>query len=165
MPHRQTLSPDQQKYFMQQAIESARQGVAAGHGGPFGACVVRNGELIACAHNTVIRDNDPSAHAEVNAIRQACRTQGKVWIDDCILFATCQPCPMCFSAIYWARIAAVYYGCTEDVAATVGFIDADLVGQMQTPDADRRIPFAGQVLADDCAALFAEWQRTNAPLY
>ena len=109
--------------FMKLAVEEARNGVADGHGGPFGAVVVKDDKVIASAHNMVLANNDPSAHAEIQAIRKACEVLGTPMIPDCEIYSSCEPCPMCLSAIMWARIPTVYYGCTKEDAGKIGFID------------------------------------------
>ena len=114
--------------FMKAAIEMAEQGMNAGHGGPFGAAVVQvhaNGtkELISCEHNRVLQTNDPTMHAEVAAIRAACEKLGRFSLHDCVIYSTCMPCPMCMSAIMWAKIPWLYYGAGMDDAAEVGFDD------------------------------------------
>lgn len=109
---------------MKLAVEEAQKGIADGHGGPFGAVVVKDGKVIASAHNRVLAENDPSAHAEIQAIREACRILGKPIIPECEIYSSCEPCPMCLSAIMWARIPIVYYGCTKEDAKKIGFIDA-----------------------------------------
>ncbi len=110
--------------FMKLAVEEARKGVDSGHGGPFGAVIVKDGEIIASAHNMVLINNDPSAHAEIQAIKKACEVLGKPVIPECEIYSSCEPCPMCLSAILWARIPTVYYGCTKKDAENAGFIDA-----------------------------------------
>lgn len=110
--------------FMQAAIDESKKGVRNNHGGPFGAVIVRSGKIVAKAHNTVLLSKDPTSHAEINAIRQASRKRGSFDLSGCELYTTCEPCPMCLAAIYWARIDKMYYGCTRDDAAKIGFDDA-----------------------------------------
>lgn len=110
--------------WMRQAIGEALKGMEANEGGPFGAVIVRNDELIAAAHNRVLASNDPTAHAEINAIRTASATLGRFDLSDCVLYTSCYPCPMCMGAILWARIPTVYYGATDADAAEGGFDDA-----------------------------------------
>ncbi|MCL2711564.1 MAG: nucleoside deaminase, partial [Planctomycetaceae bacterium] len=109
--------------FMQIAVEAARKGMAAGMGGPFGAVVVRDGEVVAVAHNEVLGTNDPTAHAEIVAIRKATATLGRFDLSDCTLYSTCEPCPMCLSAIHWAGIRTLYFGADRHDAAGGGFDD------------------------------------------
>lgn len=109
--------------FMKIAVEEAFQGMKNNDGGPFGAVIVKDGEIIARAHNEVIGTNDPTAHAEVNAIRKATRVLGRFDLSDCEIYSSCEPCPMCFAAIHWAKIKKLYYGCTREDAANIDFDD------------------------------------------
>lgn len=106
--------------FMQLAIDKAREGIESGQS-PFGACITRDGKLVSAAHNTVWRDGDSTAHAEVNAIREACRGLGTIDLNGCTLYTTCEPCPMCFSAAHWAGIGRIVFGAGIDDAAVAGF--------------------------------------------
>jgi len=143
--------------FMEPAIVQAQRGMDAGHGGPFGACIVKDRQVLACCANTVLKDNDPTAHAEINAIRAAAKKLGHYWLTDCILFSTSLPCPMCTAAIYWARLSAVYYGCDDSSAAEAGFADGHVLQELHKPLQTRRIPFTGQILSDRCEQLFKHW--------
>lgn len=109
--------------WMKKAYDEAMKGMNAGEGGPFGAAIVKDGELIALQHNRVLCTNDPTAHAEVNSIREASQKLGRFDLSDCILYTTCYPCPMCLGAILWARIPLVYFGATDADAAAGGFDD------------------------------------------
>jgi guanine deaminase len=109
--------------FMKEAVEEALKGVRENHGGPFGAVIVKNGEIISKAHNEVIKNNDPTDHAEMMAIREASKKLERFDLSDCELYTSCEPCPMCFAAIHWAKIKKVYYGCTRKDAASIGFDD------------------------------------------
>ena len=113
------------------AIDEAMKGVALNHGGPFGAVVVHNGAVLAAGHNNVVALSDPTAHAEVNAIRAACRKLGRFDLSDCELYTTCEPCPMCYAAAWWARIPTIYYGCSRDDAAAIGFDDAAIYDDLE----------------------------------
>ena len=142
--------------FMQEAIHLAEQGVRANRGGPFGCVVVRQGKVVARGNNQVTSTNDPTAHAEVTAIREACRTLGTFQLADCELYTSCEPCPMCLAAIYWARIPTVYYGNTRADAAAIGFDDDFIYGQIPLPPGERTVkmePF----LRDAAQGAFAEW--------
>src|SRR5882762_6295882 len=110
--------------FMQEAIHLAEEGLRAKHGGPFGCVIVRRGEIVARGNNCVTSTNDPTAHAEVTAIREACRHLGTFQLSDCELYTSCEPCPMCLGAIYWARPARVFYAGVAADAANAGFDDA-----------------------------------------
>ena len=105
------------------AVEEAKIGVAAGHGGPFGAVIVHNGEVIARGHNRVIETNDPTAHAEICVIREASRRLGRFDLSDCEIYSSCEPCPMCFAAVHWAKMKKLYFGCTREDAADIDFDD------------------------------------------
>jgi len=118
---------------MNRAVSEARQGVDEGHGGPFGAVVVREGRLLGAGHNEVLLRNDPTAHAEILAIRRACAEIGTPHLDGCDLYTTCEPCPMCLAAIHWARIARVVYAETRESARTIGFDDAKFFEAMEKP--------------------------------
>lgn len=109
--------------FMEIAIEEALSGMKSNAGGPFGAVIVRNGEIISRAHNEVVKTNDPTAHAEVTAIRKASSALGKFDLSDCVIYSSCEPCPMCFAAIHWAKIKKLYYGSTRQDAANIDFDD------------------------------------------
>ena len=142
--------------FLRRAIELARQNVLAGTGGPFAALIVRDGVVIAEAANSVTRTNDPTAHGEVNAIRKACATLGTFSLEGCEIYSSCEPCPMCLAAIYWARLKAVYYGCNQVDAAKAGFDDAFLYDEVRKLSAERSIP-AMQLLQDEAWEAFATW--------
>ncbi len=140
------------------AIALATENVRDCKGGPFGAVVVRNGEVIAAAANTVTASNDPTAHAEVNAIRAACAKLGSFQLDGCDVYTSCEPCPMCLAALYWSRCARIFYGNTAADAAAAGFDDGFLYGELQRPVGERRIPTA-QLLGDEAVASFEAWQH------
>ena len=112
--------------YMNEAIKEIEIGLQNKDGGPFGAVIVKDNEIISASHNTVLRDSDPTAHAEVNAIREASKKLNTYDLSDCILYTTCEPCPMCLSAIIWSNIKEVYYGATKEDAANIGFRD-DLI--------------------------------------
>lgn len=140
---------------MRQAIELAVENVRRG-GGPFGALVVKDGIVVAAGANQVTRLNDPTAHAEVVAIREACRVLGSFQLAGCDLYTSCEPCPMCLGAIYWARPARVFFAATHDDAAAAGFDDSFIYRQMEVPYAERSIRMIR--VADQNATLpFREW--------
>ena len=130
-----------EEQLIQEVIDLAFQNVMEGKGGPFAAMVVRGGHIIAIATNTVTSTNDPTAHAEVNAIRQACKQLNTFQLDDCELYTSCEPCPMCFGAIYWARLRKVYYAARQEDAAQAGFDDSFIFEQLTLPSSERKIPF------------------------
>lgn len=126
---------------MEEAIRLAVENVKKGKGGPFGAVIVKDGQIVAACGNTVTPDNDPTAHAEVNVIRTACRQLGTFQLTGCEIYCSCEPCPMCLGAIYWARPESVYYACTKEDAAEAGFDDSFIYKEIALPEAERTIPF------------------------
>ena len=141
--------------FMRQAIALALENVRNG-GGPFAAVIAKNGALIATGVNRVTASNDPTAHAEVVAIREACKRLESFQLDHCELFTTCEPCPMCLGAIYWARPAKVFYAASAADAAGAGFDDAFIYRELSVSQRDRTIPME-QMLRDEAAAIFEAW--------
>ena len=133
------LITDDDRRFMKMACDLACENVERG-GGPFGAVIVRNGEVIAAAGNSVIIDNDPTAHAEVNAIRRACASTGSFKLDGCIVYSSCEPCPMCLSALYWAGVSRIYYGNTAADADRINFGDNFIYKEIDKPHLERAIP-------------------------
>ncbi len=146
--------------FMQAAIEEANAGMRANRGGPFGCVIVRRGEIVARGNNRVTSSNDPTAHAEVTAIREACQTLGKFTLEDCELFTSCEPCPMCLAAIYWARIPRVYYANTRADAAAIGFDDDFIYQQIALPLEQRAIDMQ-PLLRDEAQRSFADWMSKS----
>ena len=143
---------------MREAIKLADYGMRGGRGGPFGCVIVRKGEIIARGNNRVTSTNDPTAHAEVTAIREACAALQTFQLDDCELYTSCEPCPMCLSAIYWARIPEVYYGNTRGDAAAIGFDDDFIYQQIPLAPHQRTVamkPF----LRDESLVSFQEWAK------
>lgn len=145
------------EYFMKAAIQLAFEGMRSKQGGPFGAVVVKNGEIIGRGNNRVAATLDPTAHAEVVAIRDACRYLGHFQLDDCLLFTSCEPCPMCLGAIYWARPKAFYFACTQADAAAIGFDDQFIYDELELPLDQRRIP-ALPLLREEALKAFEEWR-------
>lgn len=141
---------------MREAIRLAEDGMQAGQGGPFGCVVVRQGEIVGRGHNCVTSTNDPTAHAEVTAIRDACARRQTFQLTDCELYTSCEPCPMCLSAIYWARIPTVYYGTTRTDAAAIGFDDDFIYRQIPLPLEQRTIRIR-QLLREEGLATFQSW--------
>ncbi len=126
--------------FMARAIALSMDNVRKGQGGPFGCVVVKDGQIIAEGTNRVTSANDPTAHAEIIAIREACRVLGHFQLTGCDIYTSCEPCPMCLGAIYWARPARVFYAATAEDAARSGFDDADILRELRLPPGERRIP-------------------------
>ncbi len=143
--------------FMRQAIELAGRSVIEG-GGPFGAVIVKDGKVVGRGQNRVTLINDPTAHAEVQAIRDACRTLGQFHLDGCALYVNCQPCPMCFSAAYWAHIQHIYYAATQDDAAAIGFDDRWIAEQLGIP-LEKRDIHQTQLLRDEALETFKQWSE------
>ena len=143
--------------FMREAIRLSLQKMRSNHGGPFGAVVVRRGKIVGRGWNRVTSGNDPTAHAEVVAIREACRRLKTFQLDDCELYASCEPCPMCLAAAYWARVRRMYYANTRQDAAAIGFDDEFLYREVAKPVARRKIP-TRQLLRREALKVFAEWR-------
>jgi guanine deaminase len=142
--------------FLRRAIALATENVVGAKGGPFGAVVVRDGHIVGEGANAVTGTCDPTAHAEVNAIRDACKTLGTFSLAGCELYTSCEPCPMCLAAAYWARLDAIYYGCSADDAARAGFDDAFLYAEFQKEPQFRAL-MQRQMLATDARASFDAW--------
>jgi tRNA(Arg) A34 adenosine deaminase TadA len=142
--------------FLRRAIALATENVAQGKGGPFGAVVVRNGKIVGEGVNSVTASDDPTAHAEVNAIRAAAKVLGSFTLAGCELYASCEPCPMCLAAAYWARLDAIYYGASAADAARAGFDDAFLYDELREDRNQRKLQ-ATQLLGDEAWASFAAW--------
>lgn len=154
---RDVATPDAK--FMQQAILLATENVLSGRGGPFGAVVVKDGEVISTGVNNVTASNDPTAHAEVTAIRNACDRLKSFRLEGCEIYTSCEPCPMCLAAIYWARCKAIYYGnCAAD-AARAGFNDAFLYDEMCKPHEQRHLPIT-RMLPEPAWESFAAWEQS-----
>ncbi|MBW8864606.1 MAG: nucleoside deaminase [Verrucomicrobia bacterium] len=143
--------------FMRAAIRLSLSKMRANCGGPFGAVVVRNGKIVGRGWNQVTSTNDPTAHAEVSAIRDACRRLKTFQLDDCELYTSCEPCPMCLSAIYWARFRKVYYANTRKDAAKIAFDDDLIYREVAKPVSKRLIPMK-QLLRPEALKVFSEWQ-------
>jgi tRNA(Arg) A34 adenosine deaminase TadA len=142
--------------FLRRAIALATDNVRSGKGGPFGAVIAQDGRILGEGANTVTGSNDPTAHAEVNAIRAAARALGTFSLAGCQLYTSCEPCPMCLAAAYWARVDAIYYGACAADAARAGFDDAFLYEEMRKDIPARKLP-ATQLLGDEAWASFAAW--------
>ena len=148
------MNPDE---AMRRAVEISKERMRAGDGGPFGAVVVENGKIIGEGNNRVTTANDPTAHAEMVAIRQACRAKGTHDLSGCEIFTSCEPCPMCLAAIYWARLDRMYYANTREDAAHIGFDDALIYGEIAKPIGERSLPMTHMPL-DEARRVFQEWQ-------
>ncbi|MEA5402032.1 nucleoside deaminase [Arcicella sp. DC2W] len=149
--------------FMKRAIELSIQGSSEGKGGPFGAVIVRNGEIVGEGFNQVTSSNDPTAHAEVVAIREACKHLDTFQLSDCELYTSCEPCPMCLGAIYWARPSKVYYANTRDDAAEAGFDDAFIYNEIPLPLSERKIEMI-PLGREEAKKAFELWNEKNDKL-
>lgn len=146
-------------HFLRQAIRLALEGMSRNEGGPFGALIVRDGQVIGQGHNQVLATNDPTAHAEMVAIRQACRHLGHFQLEGCVLYASCEPCPMCLGAIYWARPDRIVYAAShQDAAEIAGFDDEFIYQELELPPPDRRIPGL-QLLREEGLEPFYRWRE------
>ena len=148
---------------MRLALAEARKGIRRGQT-PFGACIVKGKTVIAVAHNSVWKDTDPSAHAEINAIRIACRKLKTVDLGGCVLYSTCEPCPMCFSACHWARITQVVWGCRISDARRLGFNEL-LISSRKMKEAGRSpVSVLRDFMRGDCLRIFKEWKKLSTSL-
>ncbi|KAB7730284.1 tRNA-specific adenosine deaminase [Rudanella paleaurantiibacter] len=153
------------EYFMREAIRLAREGMNAGKGGPLGSIIVKDGQIVGRGSNEVTSTNDPTAHAEVVAIRDACRNLNTFQLDGCTLYASCEPCPMCLGAIYWARPERIVYGAFHSDAAGAGFDDQFIYQEIDKPREQRSIPMS-QALRDEANTVFDEWKvKTDKTKY
>lgn len=149
---------EQHKKFIQAAIDLAREGMHKNEGGPFGAVVVKDGKIIGKGNNQVLANNDPTAHAEVMAIRDACKRLGSFQLDDCIIYTSCEPCPMCLGAIYWARPKQIIFACNREDAAAIDFDDEFIYEEINLPLSERKIPIQ-QVSREEGLKAFEEWMK------
>ena len=145
---------------MRRAISLAQQGIDAGAGGPFGAVVVKNGDIVGEGFNQVTSTNDPTAHAEVVAIRNACQNLNSFQLDGCVLYTSCEPCPMCLGAIYWARPRQIFYACTHEDAARIGFDDHFIYDEIERPIEERHIKSIN-FLRDEGLTVFENWANKS----
>jgi tRNA(Arg) A34 adenosine deaminase TadA len=154
------MSDANEMRFMKMALELATKNVTSGAGGPFGTVIVRGEEVIAQAANRVTVDNDPTAHAEVLAIREACRKLGNFQLPGCVLYTSCEPCPMCLGAIYWARVDRVYFANTQREAAEAGFDDSFIYKEIDLPMEKRSIPMV-RLAPENFVECFDVWRASN----
>lgn len=151
---------DEHQKFMSLAIKLADQNVKKAIGGPFGAIIVKNGKIIAKSGNKVTLKNDPTAHAEVSAIRIACKKLNTFDLKGCVIYTSCEPCPMCLSAIYWSHIEEVYYANTKEDAAEIGFDDEFIYKEITLPYEKRRLPFH-QIMRSEALNSFKLWDTSE----
>ncbi len=147
---------ESERKFMSRAIELARNGMDLNSGGPFGCIVVKGGEIIGEGSNQVTSTNDPTAHAEIVAIRNACTKLGSFQLDGCVVYTSCEPCPMCLGAIYWARPKKVYFACTREDAANAGFDDDFIYEELEKSVEQRQLPIAN-LMREEAMKVFARW--------
>jgi guanine deaminase len=146
------------QHFMEMAIQLSREGMQSGAGGPFGCVIVRNGVVVGKGYNKVLLTHDPTAHAEVTAIRDACERLQTHQLDGCVVYSSCEPCPMCLGAIYWAKAEKVYYANTREDAARIGFDDSFIYNEIDLKLTDRKIPFIRMELIHAADSL-EQWLR------
>ncbi|MBC7647233.1 MAG: nucleoside deaminase [Pseudopedobacter sp.] len=150
------MNPD----FMAEAAQIALENVQSGAGGPFGAVIVKDGQIVARGRNSVTTSNDPTAHAEVSAIREAARVLGTFNLEGCEIYTSCEPCPMCLGAIYWARLEKVYYGCTQQDAAAIGFDDQFIYEEIARAKGERKLEFA-PLGREESLKAFEAWTKSQ----
>ncbi len=151
---------DHQKKFMREAIRLSLENVQSGNGGPFGTVIVKDGKIISRGVNEVTSSNDPTAHAEIVAIRNACKKLGTFQLNDCEIYCSCEPCPMCLGAIYWARPAKIYYANTKNDAADINFDDNFIYGELDLSISQRKLPTI-QLLRDEAQVAFTKWREST----
>lgn len=151
--------------YMELAINSAKEGIEKGDGGPFGTCIVKNGEVVAVGHNHVLAENDPSAHGEIWTIRQACKKLGTFDLSGCELYTTAEPCTMCMAACMWANIKKIYYGCTLKDNEMIGFRDMKLDEAFGNRDGAKEICPCEELDRNECLKLFEYYNTLNVKIY
>ena len=156
---------DTQKNFMRQAIGLAKSGMLSGNGGPFGCVIVKDGKIIGQGSNMVLKTNDPTAHAEVVAIREACKNLNNFQLEGCEVYTSCEPCPMCLGAIFWARPTRVFYACTKEDAADAGFDDDFIYQEINVNPLDRKIPMLPLLRAESLQAFELWKEKGDKSLY
>ena len=152
---------ENQKKFMREAIRLSIENVQSGNGGPFGTVIVKNGNIIASGVNKVTQSSDPTAHAEIVAIRSACETLGTFQLVGCEIYCSCEPCPMCLGAIYWARPDRIYYANTRKDAANINFDDNFIYNELDVSISQRKLPTT-QLLRDEAQMAFTQWRESTA---
>ena len=152
---------ENQKKFMREAIRLSIENVQSGNGGPFGTIIVKNGKIIASGVNKVTQSSDPTAHAEIVAIRSACETLGTFQFVGCEIYCSCEPCPMCLGAIYWARPDRIYFANTKEDAADINFDDNFIYNELDVSISQRKLPTT-QLLRDEAQMAFKQWRESTA---
>ena len=154
------MSIDQHKKFMREAIRLSMENVQSGNGGPFGTVIVKNEKIIATGVNEVTKSNDPTAHAEMIAIRNACEKLNSFQLDGCDIYCSCEPCPMCLGAIYWARPKSIYFANSKKDAAEINFDDNVIFQEIKLPIHERKLTTT-QLLRDEAQSVFLKWQKSE----
>ena len=149
---------ERDSYFMQRAIDLAEQGMDSNSGGPFGAIIVKDDVIIAEGNNMVTSTNDPTAHAEIVAIKEACKKLNSFQLDDCVIYTSCEPCPMCLGAIYWARPQKVFYACNRNDAAMIDFDDQFIYDELKKQISERQIDFKN-LMRKEALKVFKKWNE------
>ena len=152
---------EKQKQFMKEAIRLSMENAKNGKGGPFGTVIVKNGNIIASGVNKVTQSSDPTAHAEIVAIRSACETLGTFQLVGCEIYCSCEPCPMCLGAIYWARPDRIYFANTKEDAADINFDDNFIYNELDVSTTQRKLPTT-QLLRDEAQMAFTQWRESTA---
>ena len=152
---------ENQKKFMREAIRLSIENVQSGNGGPFGTVIVKNGNIIASGVNKVTQSSDPTAHAEIVAIRSACEKLGTYQLVGCEIYCSCEPCPMCLGAIYWARPDRIYFANTREDAADINFDDNFIYNELDVSISQRKLPTT-QLLRDEAQMAFTQWRESTA---
>lgn len=159
------MSTDNKNKFMLEAVTAALKGMENNEGGPFGCVIVKDGKIVGRGNNKVTSNNDPTAHAEIMAIRDACENLNTFQLEGCEIYTSCEPCPMCFGAIYWARPDKVYYGCSQQDAADINFDDEFIYKEIELPYEKRSIPFE-QLAREIALEPFQKWsEKDNKTVY
>ncbi len=157
---------DDDKKFMRRAIKLAREGMESGSGGPFGCVIAKDGQIVGEGLNQVTSTNDPTAHAEVVAIRDACKNLNSFQLEGCVVYTSCEPCPMCLGAIYWARPEQIFMACNRDDAANAGFDDAFIYDELCSKDFEQRKVPIFSIFRDEGRVVFQEWiDKTDKTAY
>lgn len=149
---------DRNSYFMQRAIDLAEKGLDSNAGGPFGAVIVKDNKIISEGYNKVTSTNDPTAHAEIIAIKEACKKLNSFQLDDCTIYTSCEPCPMCLGAIYWARPKKVFYACNREDAAMIDFDDQFIYDELKKKINERQIEFRN-LMKKEALVVFKKWKN------
>ena len=148
------------KFFIREAIKQADKGISNKEGGPFGAIVVKNGEIVGRGNNRVTSTNDPTAHAEMVAIRDACKNLNSFQLDGCVIYSSCEPCPMCLGAIYWARPEKLVFASSKEDASDAGFDDSLIYKEMPLP-IEKRLIETKQILREEGMSVFNKWKASD----